>query len=155
MGNELSGRSIGEQNVDYKNRRKIMTETNDGKPEEAVAPTRTLEEQLDTIEDAVDKVPLSTTEKVSEIEAVTLAKTTVEPNKWYLTTGEITRTYVFPHGEYTIENPKKVLIKRKPEGDSHRVISHDEDGKPQSHYIPCGWIAIRWNDVDKTKVFGW
>jgi len=93
--------------------------------------------------------------RINELaESASLAKTSVKENTWYKTTGEVTRTYVFPHGEYTIQNPQKVLIKRKPEGDSHRVISRDQDGKPHSHYIPCGWIAIRWEGVDKTEVFG-
>ncbi len=90
-----------------------------------------------------------------EPKSKSLAQTQVKENEWYATTGEVSRTYVFPNsGEYTINNPEKVLVKRKPEGDSHRVISY-EDGSPVSHYVASGWIAIRWHGEDKTEVFGW
>ena len=50
------------------------------------------------------------------------------------------REYVFPAGVYHIEHPISLNVKRKPEGDSHRVI--DKDGI--RHYIPVGWMAMRF-----------
>lgn len=60
--------------------------------------------------------------------------------EWQDLSGEAERTYIFADGsEVTIKNPLKLSVKRKPEGDSHRVIA---DG--QSYYIRAGWLAIRW-----------
>ena len=53
---------------------------------------------------------------------------------------EAFRTYTFPNGEVTITNPIKLNVKRKPEGDSHRII----DAESVSHYIPAGWIHLSW-----------
>ncbi len=68
--------------------------------------------------------------------------------KWDDLSDEKYRTYTFPGGnEYTIYRPQKLNVKAKPEGHSHRVISHTTEGKPVSHYIPAGWIALEWEVV--------
>lgn len=60
--------------------------------------------------------------------------------------GESFRTYVFPNGgQATVFNPIKLNVKRKSEGDSHRVI----DALGRSHYIPAGWIHLFWEGKDK------
>jgi hypothetical protein len=54
---------------------------------------------------------------------------------------EAWRTYIFKGGEeVTITAPVKLNVKRKPEGDSHRLI----DAAGRSWYIPAGWFAIVW-----------
>jgi hypothetical protein len=54
---------------------------------------------------------------------------------------EIYRTYEFANGgKVTITAPVKLSVRRKPEGDSHRVIDADN----VSHYIPAGWIHLFW-----------
>lgn len=50
------------------------------------------------------------------------------------------RTYTFPTGSVTIVNPVNLNVKRKPEGDSHRLV--DADGV--AHYVPAGWILLSW-----------
>lgn len=74
---------------------------------------------------------------------------------WNDISGEAYRVYVFPNGEYRVDNPRQVKIKRKPEGDSHRVISRDENNVPTSHYVPAGWLGIRWEGIDGAKEFSW
>lgn len=78
-----------------------------------------------------------------------------EIGQWMDTRNEDHRIYVFPSSEYRIDRPQRVLVKRKPEGDSHRVISHDENGKPISHYVAAGWVAIRWEGLDGQEAFDW
>lgn len=78
-----------------------------------------------------------------------------EPMKWLPTDGEAYREYIFPTGVYRIDFPKKVFVKRKPEGDSHRVISQAAGCLPVSHYVPAGWLAIRWVGIDGTEQFDW
>jgi len=57
------------------------------------------------------------------------------------------RTYDFGNGKtFRIDFPVKLNVKRKPEGDSHRVI----DALGRSHYVPAGWIAITWEGKDGT-----
>ena len=49
------------------------------------------------------------------------------------------REYNFGNGKvFRIEKPVKVHIKRKPEGDSHRLI----DAQGVRHYVPAGWIGF-------------
>ncbi len=90
-----------------------------------------------------------------------IGKGHAKQNHWYDIVGEERRTYVFPHGEITIENPKKLMIKMKPEGHSHRIIgimpknAPSESDVPVSYYIPSGWMAIRWDGIDGTEHFGW
>jgi len=51
------------------------------------------------------------------------------------------RSYEFANGGIvTIHEPVKLNVKRKPEGDSHRII----DAAGVSHYIPAGWIHLSW-----------
>lgn len=53
---------------------------------------------------------------------------------------EAWRRYDFPSGHVVIFNPVKLNVKRKTEGDSHRII----DAEGMSHYIPAGWIHLSW-----------
>jgi len=51
------------------------------------------------------------------------------------------RTYHFPDGSaVTIYDPLKLNVKRKLNGDSHRII----DANGVSHYIPAGWNHLEW-----------
>lgn len=51
------------------------------------------------------------------------------------------REYDFGHGKtYRIEKPTRVHVKRKPEGDSHRLI----DAAGNRHYVPVGWVGFRF-----------
>jgi hypothetical protein len=53
---------------------------------------------------------------------------------------EKSRTYKFPNGEITIENPLRINV--GPSG--HRVF----DAQGVSHYIPKGWIHLFWTVKD-------
>jgi hypothetical protein len=54
---------------------------------------------------------------------------------------EAYRTYAFGGGRsYTITEPVKLNVTRKPNGDSHRII----DAAGVCHYIPAGWIGLSW-----------
>ncbi len=60
--------------------------------------------------------------------------------EWQDINDEASRTYFFANGgQVTIDNPEKLNVKRKENGDSHRVIAAGA-----SFYIPAGWIAIKW-----------
>lgn len=60
---------------------------------------------------------------------------------------EVFRTYDFGDGRIvTIQNPIKLNVKRKPEGDSHRLI----DKAGYSHYVPAGWCHLMWQGKDGT-----
>ncbi|RWE37415.1 hypothetical protein [Mesorhizobium sp.] len=63
---------------------------------------------------------------------------------------EMWREYVFADGfNYTVPNPITLYIKRKPEGDSHRVV----DATGVIHYIPIGWRILRWKNLpDRPEV---
>lgn len=50
--------------------------------------------------------------------------------------GERSRTYVFPHGRFTIKNAVRVCV--RPSG-SHRV----EDTEGGKYIIPAGWLALK------------
>ena len=51
------------------------------------------------------------------------------------------REYDFGVGRvYRIDNPEQLHVKRKPEGDSHRLI----DAQGIRHYVPAGWIGMRF-----------
>jgi hypothetical protein len=51
------------------------------------------------------------------------------------------REYDFGNGRtYRIEKPVKVHVKRKENGDSHRLI----DAAGIRHYVPVGWIGFRF-----------
>lgn len=51
------------------------------------------------------------------------------------------REYVYKDGSiYTITNPTKIYVTRKPNGDSHRLI----DAQGIRHYVPSGWVAFRF-----------
>ena len=93
-----------------------------------------------------------------------IGKGHAQQNHWYDVVGEERRTYIFPNGEITVENPKKLMIKMKPEGHSHRIIAYlpkkdpDDLGEasvPVSYYIPSGWMGSRWVGIDGTEQFGW
>lgn len=57
---------------------------------------------------------------------------------------EVYRTYYFPTGRVTINNPVKLNVKRKPEGDSHRIV----DDKGTAYYVPAGWLLLEWRGKD-------
>jgi hypothetical protein len=71
---------------------------------------------------------------------VTASVSKVPPASWVVIDNEKYRTYHFAIGDYTIIEPVKLNVKRKPEGDSHRVL----DAKNIAHYVPAGWLAITW-----------
>lgn len=51
------------------------------------------------------------------------------------------REYTFGVGIVRIEQPKWLHVKRQTETQhSHRII----DANGISHYIPSGWIALKW-----------
>lgn len=61
---------------------------------------------------------------------------------------EAWREYVFTDGfKYRIEYPVTLFIKRKPEGDSHRVVDVDD----VVHYIPVGWRILKWESKDEAR----
>jgi len=70
---------------------------------------------------------------------------------FYDISSEVERTYIFPNGEYIIDNPLAVCVTLASVphgGGSHRVV----DKAGNAHYIPRGWIAMTWekaNDDDK------
>lgn len=74
-------------------------------------------------------------------EALKLEPFSEEDEGWNNIADEVWREYIFPGGEvYRIEAPIKLIVKRKPEGDSHRLI--DQEGL--RHYVRAGWLAIRF-----------
>ena len=79
---------------------------------------------------------------------------TFETSKWLSTDGEDYREYLYPTGTLRIDHPQKVYVKRKPEGDSHRVVALEND-QPVSYYVAPGWLAIRWVGIDGTEQFDW
>jgi len=60
---------------------------------------------------------------------------------------EVWREYVFNDMTYRIEGAIKLIVKRKPEGDSHRIIDHFG----VVHYVPVGWRAIRFQNGDEDR----
>ena len=70
---------------------------------------------------------------------------------FYDISNEAERTYIFPSGEFIIDNPLAVAFCSHPPafgGGSHRVV----DKVGNAHYVPYGWIGMRWekaNDDDK------
>lgn len=82
---------------------------------------------------------------------------------WNDISNEASRTYVFSRVDHdgspyeatvTVNNPKKVRIKRGANGDSHRIVC-DNEGVPTSVYIPAGWVAILWTGLDGTEAMSW
>lgn len=54
---------------------------------------------------------------------------------------EIYRLYRFPRGEnVTIKNPKTLVVT----DNGHRIV----DGRGQSHYIPYGWLHLKFKVKD-------
>ena len=75
---------------------------------------------------------------------------------------ETYRVYVFPppiegmsNVEYYIEEPEAVAFKGPVNtwtaGGSHRVV--DKSGI--SHYVPAGWIGIRWGKAEGKLAYEW
>jgi hypothetical protein len=83
-------------------------------------------------------------EKTMGVQDVTSQVSTDKGNPVNLVFADISneayRTYYFPTGETTITEPVKLNVKRKPEGDSHRII----DAAGVSHYVPAGWLRLSW-----------
>jgi hypothetical protein len=75
--------------------------------------------------------------------------------KWLDISNEKYRIYTFPGGHIVkIVCPKRLNVKARPEGDSHRVIAAEEtDGTPIAHYVRAGWLSIRWQVHDESKVY--
>lgn len=58
-------------------------------------------------------------------------------NKFVDISSEATRTYVFPGGdEVTITNPTHLSVSTS----GHRLF----DAQGTSHYVPKGWIHLKW-----------
>lgn len=53
---------------------------------------------------------------------------------------EESRSYYFPTGVVTIVGPLELNVKRKSEGDSHRIKAADGI----SYYVPAGWLMLSW-----------
>jgi hypothetical protein len=61
---------------------------------------------------------------------------------------ELYRTYVFPNGsQVTIHEPQGLNVKRKADGDSHRLF----DTTGTCHYVPAGWVHLFWQAKPGTK----
>lgn len=56
------------------------------------------------------------------------------------------RTYTFPGGTVTINNPVQLNVKRKTDGDSHRII----DAAGKSYYVRAGWLMLEWEGKNGT-----
>lgn len=79
---------------------------------------------------------------------------TMDAKNWDDISLEQYRTYVYPNNvTYTINRPKLLHVKAKPEGHSHRVVSETAGGNVKSHYVPAGWIAIEWETVKGAAPF--
>lgn len=60
---------------------------------------------------------------------------------WSDVSDEEWREYDFGGGKtIRIMSPLSLNVKRKPEGDSHRIFAQGGI----SHYIPVGWISLKW-----------
>lgn len=61
-------------------------------------------------------------------------------NKFVDISSELTRTYVFPNGDSTVDvtiyNPTHLSVSTS----GHRIF----DAQGESHYIPKGWIHLKW-----------
>lgn len=85
--------------------------------------------------------------------------------KWEKIDNELYREYVFPGGAVVrIDSPIELSVKRDPEyrgvgsGDSHRVKSSHYDlltdtVHNMAHYVPKGWIELRWTGKDGSHAF--
>jgi len=71
-----------------------------------------------------------------------LIKSSVSSESW--------REYCFTDGMvYRIDKPCTLYVKRKPDGDSHRVVDHEG----VVHYVPAGWRIVRWkNEPEQPEV---
>jgi len=64
---------------------------------------------------------------------------------WLDISDEEFRVYHYPDGGvYSLYHPLKLNVKRKENGDSHRIQAENGIG----HYIAPGWIAISWRVKD-------
>lgn len=53
------------------------------------------------------------------------------------------RVYTFANGEtIRVDEPVRLWVKRKPEGDSHRLALANGNGV----YVPAGWLKIEWRN---------
>lgn len=70
--------------------------------------------------------------------------------KFFVTTGEIYRTYVYPgFDEVTVSGTTHMAIDRS--DGSHRLL--DDSGK--AHHIPAGFIHLYWEVEDGMPQFRW
>ena len=69
---------------------------------------------------------------------------TFETDKPLDVSTELWRVYIFatPYGpqSVTVNEPKLLFVKRKDNGDSHRLILMNGE----CVYIPAGWLALHW-----------
>ncbi len=78
--------------------------------------------------------------------------------QWKVIKNEAWRIYTFRDGsEYLIDNPIQLSVQRSYRDgvpiDSHRVISYRADlAEYVSHYVPAGWVGIRWVGDDVSKM---
>ena len=59
---------------------------------------------------------------------------------------ELWREYVFPSGTVRIDAPKSLNVSAS---GGHRI----EDSQGMAHYIPAGWIHLRWLVKEGSPVF--
>jgi hypothetical protein len=69
-----------------------------------------------------------------------LVEITPKDFEWKDISEESSRTYIFPDGSVTINNPVGLSLK----GTGHRVA----DANGRGHYIPLGWIHLSWENKD-------
>ena len=69
-------------------------------------------------------------------------------DEWLDISDELWREYVFSDMTVRIELPARVMVKRKPDGDSHRIV----DNKGVAHYIPVGWRHLSWATLSEPKI---
>ena len=70
--------------------------------------------------------------------------------EWLDISNEAWREYTFPGGDVIrVNDPIALNIKRKPEGDSHRIKARDIRTQAcRSHYIKAGWLRIEWEGTN-------
>lgn len=70
---------------------------------------------------------------------------------WKEISAEGWREYTFPGGHtYRIEGPKLLAVKYTAgRGDSHRIVCMDGT----CHYVPSGWIGIKWTGRDGNPTY--
>ena len=74
--------------------------------------------------------------------------------EWLDVSDEVWRQYVYPNGDrFLVEGPLELNVKKKPDGDSHRIKCEAPDGYKTSVYVASGWIAIEWKVKEGAEPF--